>query len=302
MGNNCRSFMGRYADNTNKKEIMRKFIKQAFSKQIIAYILAGVILIILDHIIPQFNIRNIIKEAWQYFIKIMNQRVPVFILIILILMAFIILIIIRRKLDKKQQFVLSIIDDREIGLIKLFRAYRKNFPRESRIMTRVFKIINKLERLKLIELGCQTGGMRQVQDELFRITKKGRRHLKKVSERIKDKAEEVFDEIYKEEHKSHLVNRKINYKKNIKEILFILGMLANQLDKKMKKSILRNDYLSKFKDKKVSDFNFVWSILEEKEFIFQAITGYAGGYEELSFYIADEGLGFYHSNRDVLKE
>lgn len=175
---------------------MRKFIKSAFSKQIIAYILAGVILIILDHIIPQFNIRNIIKEAWQYFIKIMNQRVQVYILIILIFMAIIILMIIRRKLDKKQQFVLSIIDEREISLTKLFAAYKKNFPNESRIMTSVSKIINKFERLKLIELGCLTGGIGQIQAEHFRITKKGRRHLKKVGERIKDKAKEVFDEIY----------------------------------------------------------------------------------------------------------
>ncbi|MGB7294573.1 MAG: hypothetical protein WBC70_03215 [Candidatus Aminicenantales bacterium] len=163
--------------------------------------------------------------------------------------------------------------------------------------------MKKLEKRKLIELGCQTGGVYKVQDELFKITKKGQKRLKKISESLKSQAENIFEEIYKEVHNLSSIICRIKNEETIKEIVYILGILANQLDKKRLKSVLQNDYFGKFRNKEVSDFNYVWSFLEREDLIVQdrGITGYGGGYGELPFYITDKGLEFYSEKKAVIK-
>lgn len=287
---------------------MRQFIKQAFSKQIIlrAYLPAlvvGLILFIIDRTVPEFNLIEIINGFGRFLLSFLKISIPIYALLVLMIAAFVIFKISTKKLGYRQKFILSLIDGREISLIKIFIAYKRMFLNDSRTMTHCFLQMKKLEKRKLIELGCQTGGIYTVQDELFKITKKGQRRLEKISESLKNQAENIFEEIYREDHNLSSMMSRVKNEETIKEIVYVLGILANQLDKKRVKSVLQNDYFGKFRNKEVSDFNYMWSILEKEDFVSQdrGITGYGGGYGELPFYITDKGLEFYNKNKAVIK-
>jgi hypothetical protein len=258
--------------------------------------------IILDRVIPDFSIGNIIGGFFQILYNILIFKIPVWILLVLSLSAFLVFRLKTRTLNERQKFILSILDEREVRLIDLAFAYKKCWPNESRIKTKSFKTLNKLERLKLIKLGCLVGGINTVQEELFKATDKGKKRMKKIEERIRDKAEKIYDEVYHEAR--GLKPLDVEIEDRIEEIVFILKFPANEEEKKELKSVLQFNYYNQFTDKKISDFNYVWSILERKNLVRQdrGSTGYGGSYSELPFYITDRGLQLYNDYKDIQED
>jgi len=284
---------------------MIKFIKKAFTKQIIWRVYVPLLTvtfgIILDRSIPKINI---IGVAVDILIKILTLNIPLYIILIIILLAIVLYKIKKLKLNEEQKFILSMINERELGIKTLFIAYKKEFPNTSRTMSECIRAITKLENLKLVKLEAFTGGMQDIQDELFQITDKGRKRIRKMDTETKAEAEKIFEDIYYKKNEKKVATDKIKRLEPKKQMVYILEILANQLDRKKKKSVLRNDYFEEFRKKDISDFNYVWSILEKKGFVSQSrgTTGYGGSYEELPFYITDKGLEFYLENKNVLKD
>jgi len=285
---------------------MKKLIKQLFSKQKIKYWIPGLSMVllslILDRTIPEFSVANIIVRFAQILFNILIFKIPIWILLALSLLAFLVFWLKTRTLNEKQKFILCILDERDVRLIDLAFAYKKCWPNESRIKTKCFKILSKLERLKLSKLGCLVGGINTVQEEQFEATDKGKKRMKKIEERIKDKAEKIYDELYREARGLEPLDMEIEDR--IEEIVFILKFPANEEEKKELKSVLRFNYTNQFTDKKMSDFNYVWSILERENLVEQGrgITGYGGSYSELPFYITNRGLQLYNDYKDILED
>ena len=123
---------------------MRKWAKEAFSKKLILTVyIPGIILIILDRIVAEIWDVSIIVCAAQFLFNVLLEilifRIPIWLLLAVALVVFIIYQIERRALDEKQKFILSIINGRDIELKTLALAYKKRWPKDSRI-----KIKNRL--------------------------------------------------------------------------------------------------------------------------------------------------------------
>lgn len=271
-------------------------IKKIFSKYLLwrlwAPLILGIFLIILDRSIPNINIFVIFVKFLR---NILIQNIPIYIILILIVLAYILFILIQRKLNEGHYLLLSLLNNREVGLTKIFFAYQRFFPNNSRVISNSSKIISKLEKLKLIEMGSQTGGINQIQDEYFKISKKGKKRLNKVKKEIETKANQIFEEVYSKQFEQSLEHENILPKEVSNGMLFILNMLAQKTDKRMMKNYLRNSYLEEYSEKDVSDFNYVWSILEKKEYILIEQFWSSGYDAETPFYITDAGLEYIKS-------
>lgn len=283
---------------------MPKWVKEAFSKKLIFGVyIPGIILFILDRAIPEFSIINIIVDiAMPFLFKILILGVPIWLLLLVVIVSFVLFKIKRRALDEKQKFILAIIVKREVNLTDLAFAYKKRWKENNRLKTKCFKILSKLERLKLVELGCHVGGVNTVQEEMFRATDKGKKRLEKIHDSIKNKAEEINEEVWREVCGLELIDAEIE--ENKRDIVFILGFLANRTDKRARQSTLRGKYFNEFSDKEIADFNYVWSVLERRRLVEQegGTTGYGESYSELSFYITANGLKLYNENKDALED
>lgn len=61
----------------------------------------------------------------EFVFKILIFRIPIWILLAVALVGFMLYRIKRRALDERQKFILSILDDREVGLTEITVAYKK---------------------------------------------------------------------------------------------------------------------------------------------------------------------------------
>jgi len=253
----------------------------------------------LKQLFPNFSLTTSITRVKNIWINILFLKIPMWSLLVLVLLAILVYKIKTRKLNEEQKFILSIIDKREVGLTDIVLAYKMCYPAEPRTKTKCFRILKKLERLKLVKLKCLTGGIKSVREEIFGLTDRGKKRLRKVKTGIRDKAEEIFGKIYYEKHGLVYVDEEIE--ENKKDIGFILGALANKENGKELKSALGKDYLDTFKNKAIADFDHIWNILERNKLVEQdrGMTGYGGSYEDLPYYITDRGMKLYN---DVLKD
>ena len=247
---------------------MLKWAKQALPWKTIGKGLGVVITLIafissLKQLIPNFSITTLITKGKDICINILFLKIPMWSLLLLVLVAILGYKIKTRKLNEEQRFILSIIDKREVGLTDIVLAYKMCYPAEPRTKTKCFRILDKLERLKLIKLKCLTGGIRSVKEEIFALTDKGKKQLRKVEMGIRDKAEEIFGKIYYEKHGLVYVDEEIE--ENKKEIGFILGALAKKENGKELKSALEKDYLETSKNKAMADFDHIWNIMEKEQ-------------------------------------
>jgi len=282
---------------------MLKRAKQALPWKTIGKGLGGLTIIAsiltLIEFLSKFSITTLITRVNDICINILFLKIPMWSLLLLVLVAILGYKIKTRKLNEEQKFILSIIDKREVGLTDIVLAYKMCYQAEPRTKTKCFRILDKLERLKLIKLKCLTGGIRSVKEEIFALTDRGKKRVRKVEMGIRDKAEEIFGKIYYEKHGLVYVDEEIE--ENKKEIGFILGALSKKENGKELKSALGKDYLETFKNKAMADFDHIWNILEKNKLVEQdrGTTGYGGSYEELPYYITDRGLKLYN---DVLKD
>lgn len=269
---------------------MRKWIKEVFPKNLIFSVyIPGILFIILGLIISMLSDKNIFISIAQFLFTILIFRIPFWVLLMVALVGFIFYQIKRRVLNEKQKFILSILHSGEVGLTLLSIAYKKHWPKEGRIKTQCAKILDKLESLNLVEFGCLRGGRNSIQEERFRATEKGKKHLKKIDVDIKEKAEKFFDVAYREVHDLESIDEEIECYK--KDIIFMLSIPANAKERQAFKDSLRKDYFRQFRDKDDAHFNYIWSIMERKKLIEYWPSEYG------DIYINDKGLKIYNENR-----
>ena len=238
-------------------------------------------------------------------------RVLSFRLSVLIIMFFASLVLLvsgamRRRLGEGEIFVLGFIDESERGLELIFRAYKKNFFHVSRTVSKCAAVMNKLENNGLIRMEALTGGMNAVQDELFKLTKKGMKKYMKLGPEIKTKAEQIFTEL-REETDRHKVDAESSEMEEVsaqvakesriephEEVVYILYLLANQPGRAMKLRELEFYYMENFKPREHVDLQLVINKLELSHLIEEIGIG---AMDELGYEILRNGLSYLERNR-----
>ncbi|MCX6565198.1 MAG: hypothetical protein NTW38_02040 [Candidatus Aminicenantes bacterium] len=256
----------------------------------IPYIAGG--FVILDGITDWFHIViPVIVFLWN----IVLQEVPIYLGFILIFAYFIFSYIKSLRLSNKERFLISFLGSEERGLNLILNAYKRNFFNESRVRSRCISAMNHLERTNLITVTAVSGGMTSIQDELYKLTKKGIKRFNKIDEKIKSKTNEIYLSLKNEKTKNRIPER---IEPN-NEIIFILNVLANQPGISIDKDSLMANYQKKFSDKSVSHFNTIWNLLERNALILQDAgpTGY-GSTDNYS--LTDKGFDYLaaHNNHD----
>lgn len=230
---------------------------------------------------------------------ILNQPLPIYVILaifVLILIVFLLIKLRKLKFNDKEMFILGILDEREIGLNLLLKVYKQRFKAESRTRSNCLKNIEQLEMKKLIRCAALAGGINGIQDELFQLTKKGRKRFEKLDSVIKEKAEGVYNKVLAMP-KMRLGSSELKRIEPHKEIISILELLANQQKKSMRKTALSNYYFKEFSNKKVIDFNIVWNRLETGSLIEEYRA--SAGYESPDIYfITEEGLVYLRTYKE----
>lgn len=230
---------------------------------------------------------------------ILNQPVPINVVLVIFALIFIIFLIIKSRktrLDEKDVFILGILDEREIRLSLLFKIYKQRFEAEPRTMSNCLVTIKQLEKKKLIECEVFTGGAKDIQEEMFKLTKKGQKRFEKLVPVIKKNAENIYNKVLAMP-KMKVGSSELKRIEPHKEIIFILELLANQQNKSMTKTDLRNYYFKKFSNKKIIDFNIVWNRLETGNLIMEYRA--SPGYGSLDiYYMTDNGLVYHRTYRN----
>ena len=237
----------------------------------------------------------VLNKVWGIF----NQPVPINVVLVIFAIIFIVFLLIKSRktrLNEKDMFILGILDEREIRLSLLFKIYKQRFETESRTMSNCLVTIKQLEKKKLIECEVFTGGAKDIQEEMFKLTKKGQKRFEKLVPVIKKNAENIYNKVLAMP-KMKVGSSELKRIEPHKEIIFILELLANQQNKSMTKTDLRNYYFKKFSNKKVIDFNVVWNRLETGNLImeYRASPGY--GSSDI-YYITDNGLVYHRTYRN----
>ena len=230
---------------------------------------------------------------------ILNQPLPIYVILVifvLILIVFLLIKLRKLRLNEKEVFILGILDEREIGLNLLFKAYKQRFEAEPRTRSNCLENIKQLEMKKLIRCAAFAGGINGIQDELFQLTKKGQKRFEKLDSVIKEKAEGVYNEVLAMP-KMKLGRKKLERIEPNKEIISTLELLVNQQNRSMEKTALSNYYFKKFSNKKVIDFNIVWNRLETGGLILEYRA--SPGYGSLGIYvITEKGLEYLRTYKE----
>jgi len=223
--------------------------------------------------------------------KFLNQRIPIFIVIALVLAVLILIKQTGLKLTEKEVFIISLLDEGERGLGLLFKSYKKTFPAEPRTMSNCMTTIQKLEKRKLIKVEALTGGINTIQDELFKLTKKGLKRYRKLDAAIKEKGEVfIFSEVT--EH-----TRECEGELRIEpheEVVFFLTLLANQINRSMAFRFIDPQYMRQFAGKERADLQILINILERNGLIEKVAMGNLG---EIGYTILTRGLTYFQRNR-----
>lgn len=154
----------------------------------------------------------------------------------------------------------------------------------------------QLEKKKLIECEVFTGGTKDIQDEMFKLTKKGQKRFKKLDSVIKKKAEDIYNKLLAMP-KIKFERKKLERIEPNKEIIFILELLAKQQNRSMRNTALRNYYFKNFSNKKVIDFNIVWNRLQTGDLIteYRGSPGYGRSY---IYSITDRGVEYLRTYKE----
>jgi len=275
------------------KNVIKVVSKPFFLKMLTGLAALIVIIKFFGEIVRWFAPKSII--VWG----ILNQSVPIYVVLaifVLILIVFLLIKLREHRLNEKEMFILGILDEREIGLNLLFKVYKQRFKAESRTRSDCLENIKQLEMKKFIRCAALAGGINGIQDELFQLTKKGRKRFEKLDSVIKEKAEGVYNKVLAMP-KMKFGRKKIERIEPHKEIISILELLANQQKKSMRKTALSNYYFKEFSNKKVIDFNIVWNRLETGNLIEEYRA--SAGYESPDIYfITEEGLVYLRTYKE----
>jgi DNA-binding PadR family transcriptional regulator len=230
---------------------------------------------------------------------ILIQPAPIYVFLVffvLILIVFLLIKLRKTKLSEKEMFILGIIDERELGLNLLFKVYKQRFEEDPRTKSNCVVTIKQLEKKKLIRCEAFTGGINGIHDELFQLTKKGRKRFEKLDSVIKEKAEGVYNKLLAMP-KMKFGRKKLERIEPNKEIIFILELLAKQQKRSMRNTALRNYYFKNFSNKKVIDFNIVWNRLQTGDLIteYRGSPGYGRSY---IYSITDRGVEYLRTYKE----
>jgi hypothetical protein len=228
----------------------------------------------------------VIEFLW----RVLNLRLSLLFIGIFSIIVLLVFKLISRKLDEDEIFLISFIDEGERGLDLIFKAYKKKFPRESRIVSCCLAKMKKLEKRKLINIETLTGGANGIQDELFKLTKKGLKKYKKLDSAIKDRAEQIVIEL---KETSMQVEKELRIEPHV-EVVFILNLIANQPGNAMTIREIEHDYMRQFGPKQRADLKIVINNLELNYLIEETAIG---AMDELGYEILRKGLKYLEKNR-----
>jgi hypothetical protein len=231
-----------------------------------------------------------VKPISIFIAELTNTKVPMGTLFYLILAIFIVVLIKRKirnlSLNSKEKFIISILNERELGFRILFKAYKAKFEKETRVISNCVSTVRQLKKKGLVESQAYGGRINGITDELWRLTNKGKKQYEKL-DGIKEEAEQILRQALSEGSQGGDKPKRLEPHD---EVMFILNEFANQRDKKLHKDILRRKYFAAFKNKTEADFNIIWSRLEREGLI--CIFGY-----DVCHSITGEGLDYLGRNR-----
>jgi len=266
---------------------------------------AGYVVVILTFVFDLItNKFGFVIPLLRFLWNILNQNIPVFIVVILGIVFFVIAKGIGRKLTEKDVLIISFLDEGERGLGLLFRAYKKVFPAESRTMSKCMATLQKLEKRKLIKVAALTGGTNAVQDELFKLTKKGLKRYRKFDAVLRERGSVIFDELTEQPRESEGVSRiepheEVKLEELIldKEHMLILGILGVVKGDVQDESLYK-EYLARNPEKSRLHFKFVIDDLKQKGLI-EICLNVIG---DNSYVLSPKGLAFLRKIVDMKKE
>jgi len=253
-----------------KKKYLSKKKILTFLGSIILYLFYGFINTISSDINFWKALSNLPIQIFNLLLLLLFVKIPFWIILIIALISFILFKLINRRLKEEKEYILSMIYDRELGLNTLFRGYKKKFPEKDSTISNTIAIIRKLEKLKLIELGCYSGGSQGIFEEHYKITKIGEKRRKKIKNitesEIENSVTEIFqkrdnnDEKFKDVEIPRSTNKTLAF--NLKRLRQFKGLTQEELAKKVG---LTKDTISKIELGKQENVGFKYLISICKE-------------------------------------
>ena len=209
--------------------------------------------------------------VFRFIWVVLGQKVPVFIIVAIIGIVFVGVWLRHNRLTVEETFILSFIDEGERGLEILSRAYKRRFPQESRALSKCCVNIKRLEAKKYVINSAFTGGIDNVQDELFKLTKRGLRKYKKLDPLIITEADKYYSEIRSVASKAKN-SAPLGIKEDVKSLKFteehgliltMLGVSSKAVDEER----LFDEYKKRFPSKGRLGFKYIMEDLLRVEFI-----------------------------------
>lgn len=220
---------------------------------------------------------------------LVNFKISMIALIYLALLLCLVVLVLKRiknrRLNESEKFIISILDDRELGFGNLFKAHKVKFTKESRTVSNCVSAVKHLEKMKLVESKASVGGIKEVGDELFRLTDKGKKRYKKL-DGMKSEAAQIIEQVL------NIGPQESEKTKGLEahgEAVFILEHLANKANRASSWRKIEPEYVEKFKGKAVKDLQIILNDLGQKGFIEKIEYGEWG---EIGYSITSAGLKY----------
>jgi hypothetical protein len=272
-----------------KWEKLWKTLSNKKSEGIIATVAS--ILIILDIVTKKINfVIPVVNFLW----RIIKEKVPIFYIVALILIVFILIKIRSRRLNEREKFIIGFLDEGERGIRLLFKAYKIKYPNESRTMSNCAIIVKQLEKKKLVKCEAFTGGINSIQDELFKLTKRGQKRFEKLDSKIKEDTARILGDISGASESPKPEKDKAKRIEPHEEVIFILNLIASVPNRTLSLRVLEVGFMNKFKKNELSELQIVLNDLKEEGFISEIGVG---EWQEIGFEIGSEGLKYLKQNR-----
>jgi len=275
-----------------KKYLSRKKIL-TFLLTIISYLSYGFIKAISSDINFWKALSNLPIKIFNLLLLLLFVKIPFWIILSIALISFILIKLINKRLNEEQEYILSMAYNRELGLNTFFRGCKKRFPEKASTISNTIAIIKKLEKLKLIELGCYSGGVNSINEEHYKIAEKGKRRRKKIKNITESEIENIITEIMQERDNIENETNTDDDEEMKEEMVFILNILASKPNRTASYSDLNFDYKNNISDND-ANFQILIGLLEDKNYIYKTECGEFG---EIGYTINNSGLRYLRQNR-----
>ncbi|MEN6559275.1 MAG: hypothetical protein ABFD52_00685 [Acidobacteriota bacterium] len=229
------------------------------------------------------NIIGFAVPTFRFIWNLLILKVPIVIIIAIGLVVFFLIRLVSRKLSLEEEFIISFLDEGERGLKLLIRAYKQAFPSESRTISECVAGVRGLERKKLIRISIFTGGANSVQDELFKLTKRGLKAFKRLGAIVKKQGNDIFIGLSQQSVPRASTSRLEPHE----EIVFFLSLVASEANRSLAFRFIEPQYQRQFPRRSRVDFQVLINVLKTNNLVAEVEVGEFG---EIGFEILEAGL------------